>query len=139
MKFKKLLLSLLITNSLVLGVFAQGNVSHEAALHPKTVAFALEVFNDVVDYQTPEHLLAYSKEIRQVTIVYQGNSASSLPSLQSVGLITKYNPNLLFDQDDFDVESFNPLKYHFDFYSSEIQRFRVGNSGYVVVINPQLN
>lgn len=139
MKTKTLILSALLTIFLVNTSISQADLGNNTALHPKTVAFALEVYADVVDYQTPEHLAIYSKHIQQVSVENLGSEASDYPPLQSVDLRNKYNPNLTLDREGFDILNFNPLKYHFDFYESYTQRFRVGNSGYVITISPASN
>ncbi len=125
-------LTMFLTNSL----FAQNGTASSTELHPKTAQFALEVYHDITEYQTPEHLEIYSKNIAQVTVTDMGASASNYPTLQTVGLKDKYNPSLTFDQQGFDPSNFNPLKYHFDFYSNEIQKFRVSGTNYVVTITP---
>ena len=139
MKTKTLILSALLTIFLVNTAVSQSDLGNNIALHPKTVAFALEVYNDVTDYQTPEHLAIYSKHIQQVTVENLGSEASIYPPLQSVDLRNKYNPNLTLDKEGFDISNFNPLKYHFDLYETYTQRFRVGNSGYVITIAPAVN
>lgn len=135
MKLKNTLLFLIYSHFFALGSFAQITDSEIQNLHPKTVAFALEVFQDVTEYQTTEFLISYSERIKRVSVENVGASASSYPSLETVGLRGKYNPSLEVDKDDFDPSNFNPLKYHFTYYKEEIQKFRVGNSGYVIVIS----
>lgn len=139
MKTKTLILTAILTMFLVNSAISQSVSGNNSALHPKTVAFALEVYNDVVDYQTAEHLAIYSKHIQQVTVENLGSEAATYPPLQSVALRNKYNPNLTLDKEGFDISNFNPLKYHFDLYETHTQRFRVGNSGYVITISPAVN
>ena len=126
-------LALFLTNS----IYAQNNTTN--ALHPKTAQFALEVFQDITEYQTPEHLAAYSTFISQVSVADMGTAASTYNLLETVGLKDKYNPSLTYDQAGFDPSNFNPLKYHFNFYEDEIQRFRVAGTNYVVTITPSNN
>ena len=38
---------------------------------------------------------------------------------------------------NFDPLNFNPLKYNFEFHAPTIQRFRVDNSNYFIIIKPQ--
>lgn len=119
-------------------LFAQNEVS-TSNLHPKTIQFANEVFQDVTEYQTPEHLANYSNFINQVTVQEVGALAANYETLQNVGLKNKYNPNLTFDQAGFDVLNFNPLKYHFNFYDTHVQKYRIGTTNYIVIINPASN
>lgn len=135
MKLKNTLLFLIYSHFFALGSFAQITDSEIQNLHPKTAAFALEVYNEVVDYQTPAYLVGYSNEIKRVRVENVGSSAASYPSLETVGLMNKYNPSLTVDKDGFDPENFNPLKYFFNFYSTEIQKFRVGNTGYIIILD----
>ncbi len=128
-------LAMFLTN----GIFAQNAINNSTSLHPKTAQFALEVYQDVVEYQTPEHLSIYSQNLSQVSISDMGSLATNYETLQTVGLKNKYNPSLTYDQEGFDINNFNPLKYHFDFYSSEIQSFRVGTTSYIVTITPLSN
>lgn len=130
-----LVLAIFVTS----GLFAQNAINNSADLHPKTVQFALEVYQDVTEYQTPEHLAMYSQNLQQVSISDMGSLATNYETLQTVGLKDKYNPSLTYDQTGFDVENFNPLKYHFNFSSNEVQSFRIGTTNYIVTITPTSN
>ncbi len=125
-----------LTMCLSTGLFAQNEQTNSHTLHPKTIQFANEVYHDVTEYLTPEHLTQYSTFISQVTVEEVGESATNYETLQNVGLRNKYNPNLTFDQVGFDVSNFNPLKYHFNYYSSEVQKYRIGVTNYIVIITP---
>ena len=119
-------------------MFAQNEIN-STSLHPKTIEYAHEVYQDEAEYQTQENLIVYSQWLSQISISDMGTAATTYPMLQTLGLKNKYNQNLTFDQAGFDPENFNPLKYFFDFYSSEVQRFRVGTTNYVVTITPSDN
>lgn len=58
------------------------------------------------------------------------------PKLSSVPLANKYNPNLQRDL-VFDPNNFNPLKYNMNFFTSEVQIYRVDNTDYLIVIQQQ--
>ena len=128
-------MALFLTNS----VFAQSSATNSSAINPKTAQYALEVYQDITEYQTPEHLANYNQFLSQVTVTDMGASASTYPLLQTVGLKDKYNPSLTIDQAGFDPSNFNALKYHFNFYENGIQRFRVSGTNYVVTISPPSN
>ncbi len=56
--------------------------------------------------------------------------------LSSVALLNKYNSSLLRDS-VFDPLSFNPLKYDFNISSKSTVVYRVDNTKYLIVIQPQ--
>lgn len=56
--------------------------------------------------------------------------------LSQIGLLNKYNANLQRDV-TFDPVTFNPLKYDFVFSSKAVMVYRVDNSDYIIVIEPQ--
>ena len=56
--------------------------------------------------------------------------------LSTVPLQNKYNPDLKRDL-SFDPASFNPLKYGMNFFTSEVQIYRVDNTDYLIVIQQQ--
>lgn len=56
--------------------------------------------------------------------------------LSSVPLLNKYNPNLTRDA-VFDINTFNPLKYNLNFFTTEIQIYRIDNTDYLIVIDSQ--
>ncbi len=63
-------------------------------------------------------------------------STDKYKKLSEVTLFNKYNENLTRDT-VFDPQTFNPLKYKFNFYSQFTQVYRVDNSDYVIVIESQ--
>lgn len=58
------------------------------------------------------------------------------PKLSSVPLLNKYNPNLTRDV-AFDANTFNPLKYNLNFFSTKTEVYRIDNTDYLLVIQPQ--
>jgi hypothetical protein len=56
--------------------------------------------------------------------------------LSQISLYNKYNPQLERDL-NFDPNTFNPLKYNFNFYSQYDQVYRVDNTDYIIVIESQ--
>ena len=58
------------------------------------------------------------------------------PKLSSVSLLNKYNPNLTRDV-AFDMNTFNPLKYNLNFFSTKTEVYRIDNTDYLLVIQPQ--
>ena len=56
--------------------------------------------------------------------------------LSTVALLNKYNPAMTRDV-VFDPITFNPLKYNFTFSSKDTVVYRVDNTDYLIVIQPQ--
>jgi hypothetical protein len=56
--------------------------------------------------------------------------------LSSVNLLNKYNPALTRDV-VFDPVNFNPLKYDLNFFPKTTEIYRVDNTDYLIVIQPQ--
>ena len=56
--------------------------------------------------------------------------------LSTVPLQNKYNPAITRDL-TFDPNNFNPLKYSMNFFTSEVQIYRVDNTDYLIVIQQQ--
>lgn len=56
--------------------------------------------------------------------------------LSTMPLLNKYNPSLTRDV-VFDINTFNPLKYNLNFFSNKVEVYRIDNTDYVIVINPQ--
>ena len=63
-------------------------------------------------------------------------SNDKYPKLSQVALLNKYNPALQRDA-VFNSETFNPLKYNFEFSSNATVVYRVDNTNYIIVITPQ--
>jgi hypothetical protein len=40
------------------------------------------------------------------------------------------------DFEDFDLQSFNPLAYGFEFFSDKTQVMRIDNTNYIMIVNP---
>ena len=72
--------------------------------------------------------------IRIVQVASVGDD--KYPKLSEVALLNKYNSGLKRDV-VFDPNNFNPLKYNLNFFSLKTEAYRVDNTDYVIVINPQ--
>lgn len=64
------------------------------------------------------------------------NAKEVYPKLSEMGLLNKYNPDLKRDL-VFDPNNFNPLKYDLNFFSKKTEAYRVDNTDYIIVIQPQ--
>ncbi len=58
------------------------------------------------------------------------------PKLSSIPLLNKYNPALTYDA-VFNPDNFNPIKYNFNFYTHSNMVYRVDNTNYIIIIEPQ--
>lgn len=88
----------------------------------------------------PNDFNLYQEQLDRVYIVKTNASlVESYTNLSQVKLKDKYNPTLRNDYSDFKIESFNPLKYFFNFYSPSQMNYRIDNSDYMVIIVPFQN
>jgi hypothetical protein len=88
--------------------------------------------NDPERLQILNDLLENRIKILKSPIVSEDKYAK----LSSVPLQNKYNTNLKRDL-VFDPDNFNPLKYGMNFFTSEVQIYRVDNTDYLIVIEQQ--
>ncbi len=63
-------------------------------------------------------------------------AAKGYANLSSVPLFTVFNETLERD-DVFDLSTFNPLKYYFDYHTKATQIFVLGDTNTVMIIYPQ--
>lgn len=66
----------------------------------------------------------------------ENTSGDKYIKLSTAALLNKYNPDLKRDA-AFDPLNFNPLKYNLIFTSKKTEIYRVDNTDYIIVINPQ--
>lgn len=64
------------------------------------------------------------------------NGDDKYTKLSSISLLNKYNSNLKRDV-VFNPNTFNPLKYNLNFFTTEVQIYRVDNTDYIIVIDTQ--
>jgi hypothetical protein len=74
-------------------------------------------------------------------IAYQFEVAppdEKFPKLSSFPLMNKANPSVNApDPAAFDVTTFNPLIYNWDFFSDRVQVFRIDGTDYLMIVQPQ--
>lgn len=90
-------------------------------------------------FQTNPDLWPFFEKLLNERIEYKQEPISfneKYTKLSEVALNNKYNPALTRDA-SFNVESFNPLKYQMNFYTRTTMVYRVDNTDYLIVINPQ--
>ncbi len=82
-------------------------------------------------------LNVYNGYLTRVFIVKTNASLlDSYVNLSTVQVRNKYNSALANDYNHFNISSFNPLKYFFNFYSPAQMNYRVDNTDYIIVIVP---
>jgi|GEM_PF-1950247 len=100
--------------------------------------FMDEVYADIDIYKTDEHKKRYYSNLSR-TIIHTVplGEYPECPLLSTVSLKNKYNPNLQTDLNNFDPSKFNPLKYNFNYTSTNTTYYyRVDNSNYIIEIKP---
>jgi hypothetical protein len=127
----------LLATGFASNIFAQQNTNFVP--QPRTVTYANEVYSSYDQYKTLSHLQSYEAFIARVSIVHIPYSSSETYKLLStVPLKNKYNVNLQYDHGtNFNMNTFNPLKYLFSQYPQETVHYRIDGTDYVVKIIPQ--
>lgn len=75
--------------------------------------------------------------VNRIEIVKSENTSNDkYTKLSTAALLNKYNSGLKRDV-DFDPTNFNPLKYNLIFTSKKTEIYRVDNTDYIIVIQPQ--
>lgn len=89
-------------------------------------------------YAIPQKTEKLASQLQRVEIVKKNAShPKDMHLLSNIPVINTYNKSLKVDT-PFDPNSFNPLKYKFDFFRSDKSvYYLVDNSDYVIVIKPQ--
>lgn len=83
--------------------------------------------------------LVYLNDILQNRVIIEtmvNEVGDKFPKLSQVELLNKYNP-VLSREAVFNPETFNPLKYNFEFFSKSDVIYRVDNTDYVIIIKSQ--
>lgn len=123
-----------------LSLFMKYGLAQEYRIDTTKVAeFANEVYLDAPQYAQQTYFPAYIEKIKQVTILHKDQVPQTEVLLSSVRLVDKYNSSLGYDKGSgFSPETFNPLKYFFNFYTlKEAHYFIVDGTDYVVKISPR--
>ena len=132
MKFKKLIvvLSILLFNTAYSQTTAKSNPDLEQQ-------FIDEVFgtNITKDSQHFKNLLILLRE--RVEFKNQPfEKIEKYQKLSSIQLFNKYNESLKRDL-EFNIETFNVLKYDLNFFSSHRKVYRIDNTDWLIIINPK--
>lgn len=98
-----------------------------------------EFYKNAPQFTTNEYMAFYFEKLSRISVktkpITEGENYTLLSSLV---LLNKYNPDLKRDDSrTFDPESFNALKYNFNFFPKQEVIYRVDNTPYIIVIYPQ--
>jgi hypothetical protein len=98
-----------------------------------------EVYGEMLqDYvlNNPQRLKDIKNILRnRVSVVELPNFKKEVTLLSQVPLFSNYNKNL--SRKRFDKDTFNPLKYNFDFYSKDTKMYRVNHTNFYIIIKSQ--
>jgi hypothetical protein len=89
--------------------------------------------NDINASRRFKHLLR--NRVRFIYVPYE-EKLKSYPKLSSIGFFTDFNKNPKKDL-IFNKETFNVLKYNFNFFSKEKYKVRIDNTNYVLAVESQ--
>ncbi|HTO14389.1 MAG TPA: hypothetical protein VLZ83_01390 [Edaphocola sp.] len=133
------LIKTFFTCSLVFSSFAMVNAQqyNNTVLAAKATQFTQEVESNCPQFINQDHINVNQQMLSRVEIKqqnYQVNEGYTLMS--SVLLKDKCNPYLQRDELNFDANTFNPLKYFFNFTVGISTTYRVDNTNYIIVIHP---
>jgi hypothetical protein len=131
---KKYLFRLL---SVLFFVLINSSVSLAQQIDPKIQEVYGDKMQEVMQ-NDPERIKSYNDLLnnRLKVLEIPVNEKETYPKLSAMGLLNKYNPNIKRDA-SFDINTFNPLKYDLNFFSTKTEVYRVDNTDYLIVIQPQ--
>jgi hypothetical protein len=96
-----------------------------------------EVFLNCPQYKATENISTYESWLNRI-VIYKipVNEFPECPLLSTVGKKNKCNSDISYDLQQFNPQTFNPLKYHFQYYSAKSVFYRVDNQNYIIEIKP---
>lgn len=121
------------------------NAQTQSAYNPQLIAKAkkdaAEVYKNCSQYAGDESISIYASWLSRVEILARPQSKDeNYTLLSSVPLKNKCNGELERDSPKtFNPETFNPLKYFFEFYSEQDRTYRVDGTGYIIIIHAENN
>ena len=99
---------------------------------------AEEVFRDCMQYTEERYLSTYTEQMKRISFVDSTEAEQTIiQNLSSIELKLKCNPDLRHDtKETFDKNTFNPLKYRFNFYASNVQYFQIDGTTFLIKLSP---
>jgi hypothetical protein len=127
----------LIFTFILFGLLNSLNVAKAQQINPKIQEVFLDKTQELVINDQARHDFLNDLLINRVKIIESAlGTDEKYPLLSSVALLNKYNPSLTRDS-NFNPETFNPLKYDLVFSAKTPIVYRVDNTNYLIVIEPQ--
>ncbi len=111
--------------------------SQESANVAKVEEFLKEIYRDCPQYIDSSHI-DFGKDCLKRTIFHKVSKDQypECPLLSVAQKKNKCNEQMSYDLSSFDPQTFNPLKYHFFYYSPNTSFFRVDGTEYIIEIKP---
>lgn len=132
MKFKKLIfvLSILLFNTTFSQTTAKSNPNLEQQFIEEV--FGATITKDSQHYKNLQILLRERVEFKNQPF----DQTEKYKKLSNLPLFNKYNQFLTRDL-EFNIETFNVLKYDLNFFSSHRKVYRIDNTDWLIIINPR--
>lgn len=122
-----------------MNAIAQQKNANDPAFIMKVEKDAAEVFKNNKELASNQFMPIYLEHLSRLNIGKETQSVNeNYPLLSDIILIDKYNPELVRDNSQtFNPETFNALKYAFDYDSKLIKKIRVDHTNYILIIYPK--
>lgn len=113
-----------------------GSSSSFATPSNKAISFTQELYETCPEFLDPLLAIDVEEIISRVSMVK--STESNLPLISSFDIKTKClnNTNLL---EHFNPETFNYYLYYINFWHTEVQKIRIDNTEYILIIQPFSN
>lgn len=101
--------------------------------------YVTEVYGDNFAASNPTLVTAFGT-LLTTRIVFRAEAETSdekYPRLSTLGLNNKTNPLIPAFSGGFDLNTFNPLRYQFDFFSDKTQIIRIDGTDLLMFVEPQ--
>lgn len=118
-------------------LFTNVNISLAQQIDPKITEVYGEKTQEIFQ-NDPDRIKALSDLLdNRIKLVESPvNGEDKYIKLSTVPLLDKYNKNLKRDL-VFNIQTFNPLKYDLNFFTTEVQIYRIDNTDYIIIIDSQ--
>ena len=107
------------------------NLSAQTTISPENLSKITFVYGESWVQDNPDIVIALNNLLEnRISIVNENlSSDEKFPNITTLPLFNKLNPSVSpTNFETFVVEDFNPLTYHFDFFTNKTQVFRLGGS-----------
>lgn len=120
-------------------LFSSNHTSAQQSANTSLVnQFVQEVYANCPEYQD-DLRIERGLDCLQRTIIHTVdiNQYPECPLLSTASRKNKCNPTMDYSESNFSPETFNPLKYQFQYNSSTPSYFRVDGTNYIIEIRPK--